>query len=49
MQCRIMKVRKYDVNGLKAKAEVKTTVKYIQFDAWVRPKGVMLQVKSKWQ
>ena len=26
----------------KAKAEVKTTAKYIQFDAWARPKGVML-------
>ena len=42
MQCRILKVRKYDVNGLEAKAEVKTTAKYIQFDAWARPKGVML-------
>ena len=42
MQCRIPKARKSDVNGLETKAEVKTTAKYIQFDAWVRPKGVML-------
>ena len=36
MQCRIVKTRKSDVNGLEAKAEVKTTAKYIQFDAWAR-------------
>ena len=42
LQCRILKARKSDVNGLEAKAEVKTTAKYIQFDAWARPKGVML-------
>ena len=24
------------MNGLEAKAEVKTTAKYIQFDAWAR-------------
>ena len=36
MQCRIVKTRKSDVNGLEAKAEVKTTAKYIQFDAWTR-------------
>ena len=42
MQYRIVKTRKSDVNGLEAKAEVKTTAKYIQFDAWARPKGVML-------
>ena len=43
MQCRILKVRKYDVNGLEVKAEVKTTAKYVQFDAWARPKGAMLK------
>ena len=42
MQCRILNARKSDVNGLEPKAEVKTTVKYVQFDAWARPKGVML-------
>ena len=42
MQCRILKARKSDVNGLEPMTEVKTTAKYIQFDAWARPKGVML-------
>ena len=46
MQCRIRKARKSDVNGLEAKAEVETTAKYIQFDAWARPKGVMLSRSS---
>ena len=36
LQCRILKARKSDVNSLEAKAEVKTTAKYIQFDAWAR-------------
>ena len=36
LQCRILKARKFDVNGLEAKAEVKTTAKHIQFDAWTR-------------
>ena len=36
MQCRILKAKKSDVNGLEAKAEVKITAKYIQFDAWAR-------------
>ena len=31
-----MKARKSDVNSLEAKAGVKTTAKYIQFDAWAR-------------
>ena len=30
------------MNGLEAKPEVRTIAKYIQFDAWARPKGVML-------
>ena len=30
------------MNGLEAKAEVKTIAKYIQIDVWARPKGVML-------
>ena len=42
MQCRILNARKSDVNGLEPKAEVKTTAKYVQSDAWARPKGVML-------
>ena len=42
MQCRILKTRKSDANGLEAKAEVKATAKYMQFDAWAIPKGVML-------
>ena len=42
MQCKLLKARENDMNGLEAKAEVKTTAKYIQFDAWARPKGVML-------
>ena len=42
MQCRILKARNSDVNGLEAKAEVKTTSKYLQFDAWARPKCVKL-------
>ena len=42
MQCRILKARKSYVNGLEPMTEVKTTAKYIQFDAWARPKGVML-------
>ena len=32
LQCRILKASKTDVNG----AKVKTTAKYIQFDAWAR-------------
>ena len=36
LQCRILKARKIYINGLEAKAEVKTTAKYIQFDAWAR-------------
>ena len=36
LQCRILKARKSDVNSLEAKAEVKTTAKYIQFDTWAR-------------
>ena len=31
------------MNGLEVKAEVKTTAKYVQFDAWARPKGAMLK------
>ena len=34
LQCRILKAGKSDVNGLEAKAEAKTTAKYIQFDAY---------------
>ena len=34
LQCRILKARKSDVNSLEAKAEVKATAKYIQFDTW---------------
>ena len=30
LQCRIMKASKTDVNG----ANVQTTAKYVQFDAW---------------
>ena len=36
IQCRLLKARENDMNGLEAKAEVKTTAKYIQFDAWAR-------------
>ena len=36
MQCKLLKARENDMNGLEAKAEVKTTAKYIQFDAWTR-------------
>ena len=32
----MLKARKSDVNGLEAKTELKTTKKYIQFDAWAR-------------
>ena len=32
----MLKARKSDVNGLEAKAELKTTAKYIQFDAGAR-------------
>ena len=46
MQCRILKARKSDVNGLEVKAEVKTTAKCIQFDAWTKSKGVMLNRSS---
>ena len=42
MQCRILKARNSDVNGLETKAAVKTTAKYIQFDAWARPKCAKL-------
>ena len=34
LQCRILKAGKSDANGLEAKAEAKTTAKYIQFDAY---------------
>ena len=42
VQCRILKAIKTDVNG----AKVRTTVKYVQFDAWARTGTNRCNVKT---